>query len=581
MQSQPSFSSLGLSAPVLEAVKAEGYETPTPVQALAIPIVLAGKDLKASAKTGTGKTAAFALPIIQTIAERGERAEAGKPLALVLVPTRELAAQVGESFNAYGARTDLRAAVAYGGVGKAPQVAALAEGAEVLVATPGRLLDLAADGAVDLGRVRFFVLDEADRMLDMGFLPDMRRVFKLIPEERQTLLFSATMTDEIKDIASGILRSPESIAVDPPAAPADGIEQRVYYVEKERKRGLLIRLLAEGDLDRALVFTRTRHLANRLSRHLNAAGFPSEALHSDKSQSHRLRSLAAFKDGKLRVLVATDLAARGLDIDELPHVVNLDVPNEPETYVHRIGRTARAGASGTALSFCSPEERTFMADIERLLGRKVEELPVPEGLPFPPAREARQEREDDADGEADGRTAAEGPSSAAGPGTPEGAAGDGQREGGKSRSSRRRRAKKRAQEAAGGQNAADAPVAERGPKKQAQDGRKPVDGQRKGNTRNDEKRRDADRPRGDQGPKDRGRGPKPAGQGPRPSRFDREQRPDRGRDGRRPDGQRGGYDRQRDQRGGQKEPRKPLSDEEAWLKAQRDLNQPGIRPPGD
>jgi ATP-dependent RNA helicase RhlE len=575
MQSQTGFSSLGLSSALLEAVRAEGYETPTPIQALAIPLVLEGRDVQASAKTGTGKTAAFALPIIHRLAERGERAQAGRPLVLVLVPTRELAAQVGESFKAYGSRTEVRSAVAFGGVGKAPQAAALSGGIEVLVATPGRLLDLVSDGTADLGAVEVFVLDEADRMLDMGFLPDMKRVFKLLPEKRQTLLFSATLGGEVTDIAAGLLTSPESIAADPPASPADGVDQRVYYVEKERKRALLVRLLAEGDVDRALVFTRTRHLANRLSRHLSAAGFPSEALHSDKSQAHRLRVLSAFKEGKLRVLVATDLAARGLDIDELPHVVNMDVPNESETYVHRIGRTARAGSAGTAISFCCPEERDLMLDIERLLGKKVPEMPVPEGLPFPPPREDARASEGSGRRETPPREAEkaeEGGGAQTDP--PREGKGEGQERKREGRSGRRRNKKaKGEQRPDAGPGLATGPVSGPGPRLPAPEARdRPRPTERAFEKPQD---RNADRQRGNQDRPARG-----SPQGDRRGSDRMRQAPQNQNQGQ---NQRGSYGRRQDQspKGGRQEPRKPLSDEEAWLRAQRDSNQPGIRPPED
>ncbi|GEM_PF-760930 len=598
MRPNTDFSSLGLKPPLLKVLEERGYEYPTPVQAMAIPLILAGRDIKASAKTGTGKTAAFALPIIQALGTSGARAAPGRPLALVLVPTRELAAQVGDSFRAYGAKTSLRCAVAFDGVGKAPQAAALEAGADILVATPGRLLDLVADGAAFLDSVVVFVLDEADRMLDMGFINDMRKIFKMLPADRQTLLFSATLPAEVEEIAAGILRSPERVAADPPSAPADGIDQRIYYIEKERKRALLLHLLSAGGVDRALVFTRTRHLANRLARHLNQAGIAAEALHSDKSQGRRLKVLAAFKEGSIRVLVATDLAARGLDIDELPHVINMEIPNESQTYVHRIGRTARAGSRGTALSFCCPDEEAFVKDIESLIGARIAELPVPEGIPYPPPREEAEPRSQagtsvgsTADARPQDRRPREGAQAFA-------RAQDGQAldRGGPDevRRPKKKRRRSRKGQAKEGQ-------AERGqrPGDVRSERRQDLSADSQGRGRLREGREDVQPCQNAGSQKERQPKPQRPGQG-RDQRGDRQPRSFEGTVGRERQGQRGPRDRDgnrpaqrwNDERSkgrapqGHKashdtQPRQPLSDEEAWLKAQRDMNQPGIRPPED
>ncbi|MCC6557727.1 MAG: DEAD/DEAH box helicase [Polyangiaceae bacterium] len=379
------FSDLKLIDPLLRAVAAEGYDAPTPIQQQAIPPVLEGRDLLGCAQTGTGKTAAFALPILQRLSA-SPRSRAIR--ALVLAPTRELAAQIGERFEAYGQHLGLRTAVIFGGVGKGAQIAALRRGVDVLVATPGRLLDLCADRAVALGGVEHLVLDEADRMLDMGFIHDVRRVVAMLPARRQTLLFSATMPPDIRDLAGSVLHRPVEVAVAPIAATADRIEQRVFFVERSDKRALLEHLLGDGSIRRALVFTRTKHGANRVAEQLNRARIGAAAIHGNKSQNARERALADFKQGATRVLVATDIAARGIDIDDVTHVINYDLPNVAESYVHRIGRTARAGASGIALSFCDGEERAYLADIERLIRTR---LSVVEGHPhraaaWPPAR---------------------------------------------------------------------------------------------------------------------------------------------------------------------------------------------------
>ncbi|MBC8069997.1 MAG: DEAD/DEAH box helicase, partial [Deltaproteobacteria bacterium] len=380
------FDQLGLDAPILRAVKEAGYREPTPIQQQAIGPVLAGRDIVGCAQTGTGKTAAFALPILQRIdASAGDDP---KIRALVLTPTRELAAQIGESFKAYGKHLDLWHTVIFGGVAEGPQLRVLQEGVDILVATPGRLLDLYNRGKVDLRGVEIFVLDEADRMLDQGFLPDVKRVIAGLPKQRQNLLFSATMPPEIQALADQMLKDPVSVAVAPEGATtADNIQQRLYFVEKPDKPKLLLELLRGEGVNRTLVFSRTKHGANRVAENLERAGLRAAAIHGNKSQNARTRALDAFKKGELRVLVATDLAARGIDIDAVTHVINFDLPNIPETYVHRIGRTARAGNSGIALSMCDIEEREFLVDIERLLGRhidRVEHELSSRGAPPPP-----------------------------------------------------------------------------------------------------------------------------------------------------------------------------------------------------
>ena len=374
------FTQLGLIDPLANAVAAEGYVEPTPIQAKAIPYVLAGKDLLGLAQTGTGKTAAFALPILQRLATASPRAQRARPIrCLVLTPTRELAAQIGESFTTYGKHLPLRNAVIFGGVGMDAQKRALREGMDILVATPGRLLDLVGQKLVDFSPLEVFVLDEADRMLDMGFIHDVRKVIALLPRQRQTLFFSATMPREAQDLANNILKNPETVAVVPPATTAEKVDQEVFFVEKADKRALLVDVLRETAMRRVLVFSRTKHGANRIAEHLEKAGVHAEAIHGNKSQNARERALANFKAGRTRVLVATDIAARGIDIDDVTHVINFDVPEVPETYVHRIGRTARAGASGMALTFCEVEERADLRNIEKLTRQ---EIPVVEGHPY-------------------------------------------------------------------------------------------------------------------------------------------------------------------------------------------------------
>jgi ATP-dependent RNA helicase RhlE len=369
-----SFADLGLKPELLRAVDEKGYGVPTPIQAQAIPAVLAGGDVLAGAQTGTGKTAAFVLPILQKLGSPGGRA----PRALVLTPTRELAAQVAESARTYGRYVGIRTVVVFGGVSINPQIDALYHGCDLLVATPGRLLDLAEQGELDLRGVQCFVLDEADRMLDMGFIPAIRRVVKLLPAQRQNLMFSATYSDDIRQLAGRILRNPVSIEVSPRNATAERVDQQVYRVPKDHKRHLLAHLIDEGNWHQVLVFTRTKHGANRLSQQLESAGIRSSAIHGNKSQGARVRALADFKANKITALVATEVAARGLDIKELPHVVNYELPNVPEDYVHRIGRTARAGGSGCAVSLVSPDETPLLKDIERMLKRVLPVTALPQ-----------------------------------------------------------------------------------------------------------------------------------------------------------------------------------------------------------
>jgi ATP-dependent RNA helicase RhlE len=365
-----SFSDLRLADPLLRALAAKNYQTPTPIQCEAIPHLLAGRDLLGLAQTGTGKTAAFALPILQLLA--ATPAASGRGLrALVLTPTRELAIQIGDSFRAYGRHLPLKSTVVFGGVGQTPQVAALARGLDILVATPGRLLDLHGQGHVRFDRLRFLVLDEADRMLDMGFLRDVQKIIALLPTERQTLLFSATMPDAIAKLAARILKAPVRVEVTPAASTVERVEQRVIFVDSAAKSALLTDLLRDEGISRALVFARTKHGANRIAIRLVRDNINAEAIHGNKSQSARQRALEGFRKGRVRVLVATDIAARGIDVDGVTHVINFDLPNEPESYVHRIGRTARAGASGVAVSLCDAGERTYLRDIEKLTRRRL------------------------------------------------------------------------------------------------------------------------------------------------------------------------------------------------------------------
>ncbi|MBL8380775.1 MAG: DEAD/DEAH box helicase [Burkholderiales bacterium] len=384
-----SFQNLGLSEPILRAVREQGYNEATPIQRQAIPAVLAGGDILAGAQTGTGKTAGFTLPILQRLSSDIRPSSPftrRAPRTLILTPTRELAAQVEESVRTYGKYVRLASTVVYGGVGINPQIAALKRGVDILVATPGRLLDLHEQRAADLSKIEILVLDEADRMLDMGFIHDIRRILALLPKKRQNLLFSATFSDEIRALADSLLNKPASIEVARRNATVDIIEQTVHPVDRNRKTELLTKLIRDGNWFQVLVFTRTKHGANRLAESLDAKGIPSLAIHGNKSQGARTRALSEFKSAKLQVLVATDIAARGIDIDELPHVVNFDLPNIPEDYVHRIGRTGRAGAGGSAVSLVCIDERVFLRDIERLIKREIPRVVVPGFEPDPNAR---------------------------------------------------------------------------------------------------------------------------------------------------------------------------------------------------
>ena len=374
------FNELNLSAPVLRAVAQAGYESPSPIQAAAIPPVLAGRDLMGCAQTGTGKTAAFALPMLDRLTASAPRKK-GAIRALILTPTRELALQIGESFEAYGKYLTLRSTVIFGGVGQAPQVAALKKGVDILIACPGRLNDLVGQGLLDLSNIEIFVLDEADRMLDMGFVHDVKKVIAKLPRQRQNLMFSATMPKEIEQLAAGILHDPAFVKVDPVSSTVERIQQSLYFVEKGNKKFLLPWLIKnlKPEVVNALVFSRTKHGADKIAKDLNKQGIPAAAIHGNKSQTARVTALEDFKAGKTRVLVATDIAARGIDISELSHVFNYDLPEVPETYVHRIGRTARAGADGTAVSFCAPEEKEYLAGIEKLNRRQI---PVVSGHPW-------------------------------------------------------------------------------------------------------------------------------------------------------------------------------------------------------
>jgi len=368
-----SFETLGLKPELLRAVADKGYTVPTPIQLEAIPAILAGKDVLAGAQTGTGKTAGFTLPILQKLGARGAR----NPRALVLTPTRELAAQVAQSITDYGKYVDLRTQVIFGGISEKPQIDRARHGCDILVATPGRLLDLCEQRAVSLAEVQIFVLDEADRMLDMGFIRDIKRILKMLPAQRQNLMFSATYSDDIRDLSKQFLRNPAQLQVTPRNATADLVEQSAYRVPKDHKRHLLAHLITEGNWHQVLIFTRTKHGANRLTQQLERSGINAMAIHGNKSQNARVKALQDFKDNKITALVATEVAARGLDIKELPHVVNYELPNVPEDYVHRIGRTARAGSTGAAVSLVSPDELSYLRDIEKLLKRKIDFAETP------------------------------------------------------------------------------------------------------------------------------------------------------------------------------------------------------------
>jgi ATP-dependent RNA helicase RhlE len=375
-----SFEQLHLIAPIADALKKKGYTIPTPIQSQSIPVILKGKDLLGCAQTGTGKTAAFAIPILQTLylqKRSGERFEGIK--TLILTPTRELAIQINDSFEDYGHLTGLRHDVIFGGVSAVPQISALRRGVDILIATPGRLLDLINQRALSLRDIKIFVLDEADRMLDMGFIHDVRKVIALLPAKRQTLFFSATMPDEISGLAGSILTDPTKVSVTPVSSTAEKVEQAVYFVEKTEKRLLLTHLLKGQVAGRVLVFSRTKHGADKVAKDLNRSMIKAEAIHGNKSQNARQRALENFKTGNTRVLVATDIAARGIDVQDLEYVINYDLPNVPETYVHRIGRTGRAGASGKALSFCDREERVYLRDIHKVIKQNI---PVVKDHPY-------------------------------------------------------------------------------------------------------------------------------------------------------------------------------------------------------
>ena len=389
-----SFERLNLIAPIMKALETEGYTEPTPIQEQAIPPLLEGRDLLGCAQTGTGKTAAFALPILQGLFSEQRQGGRGRPIrALILTPTRELAIQIGESLDAYGRNLNLTNAVIFGGVSQHPQTRALENGVDILVATPGRLLDLIQQKYVKLQHVRFFVLDEADRMLDMGFLPDVRRVIAQLPSKRQTLLFSATMPPEISALANSLLTKPVRVEVTPVSSTVDAIEQAVYFVGKKEKKHLLIHLLKDRSIISALVFTRTKYGADKVAKELVRAGIQAQAIHGNKSQTARQVALSNFKERKTRVLVATDIAARGIDVEELSHVINFELPNVPETYVHRIGRTGRAGLGGVALSLCDEEEKAYLKDIQKLIGRSI---PVVEDHPYPLGSYEQEENLDSA-----------------------------------------------------------------------------------------------------------------------------------------------------------------------------------------
>lgn len=391
------FNDLKLKPAILKALSEENYTTPTPIQEQAIPVVLAGRDLFGCAQTGTGKTAAFSLPMLQLLSDQQKPPGKRRPIrSLVLTPTRELAIQIYDNVRAYGRHVDIRSIVIFGGVSQKPQEEALARGTDIVIATPGRLIDLMNQGFIDLSHVQILVLDEADRMLDMGFVHDVKRIIAKVPQKRQTLLFSATMPTEITKMVQTILVNPAKVEVTPVSSTAERIEQCVYLVDKGNKQTLLLDLLRDKNITSALVFTRTKHGADRVVRHLAKAGVSSAAIHGNKSQNARQNALAGFKNGTTRILVATDIAARGIDIDELPYVINFNLPNEPETYVHRIGRTGRAGLSGIAISLCEEEELPYLRDIQKLIGKKIPEVkghPYPLGsAPSEPKEEGERQR---------------------------------------------------------------------------------------------------------------------------------------------------------------------------------------------
>ncbi len=374
------FDNLNLIQPILDAIKRENYTNPTPIQAQAIPAVLEGRDIIGCAQTGTGKTAAFAIPIIQNIKLHHNSEQGRKAIkALIVSPTRELAIQIGEKFAAYGKTTSLKHAVIFGGVKQFHQVRALKGGVDIVVATPGRLLDLMNQGFINLGNLKILTLDEADRMLDMGFINDIKKILTKVPKKRQTLFFSATMPDAIRKLSQSILTNPVKISISPVNPSGENITQELYYVEKGNKKSLLIHVLEKNSISSALIFTRTKHGADKITKQIKMSGIRAEAIHGNKSQNYRQRALKNFKEKKTTVLVATDIASRGIDIDELSHVINYEIPNEPETYVHRIGRTGRAGARGIAISFCDQAEQSYVRDINKLINKSI---PVMTDHPF-------------------------------------------------------------------------------------------------------------------------------------------------------------------------------------------------------
>ena len=384
------FEDLHIIEPILKALKEEGYEQPTPIQEKSIPLLQRGNDILASAQTGTGKTAAFSIPILQHLFEDRPKGNNRKIHALILTPTRELALQIGKSFTTYGKYTGIKNTVIFGGVNQRPQEDALRKAPEVLIATPGRLIDLMNQGIVHLRDIKYFVLDEADRMLDMGFIHDIRKVIAQLPAKRQSLFFSATLPNNIVNLSKTILTNPKKVEVNPVSSTAETIQQYLYYTNKDHKKDLLFHILQNPEMDQVLIFSRTKHGADRIARNLEKKKIKAAAIHGNKSQNQRQKALGQFKDKQIRVLVATDIAARGIDIDKLQHVINYDIPNEPETYVHRIGRSGRAGENGVAISLCEPEENAYLRDIEKLINLKV---PVVKDNPFPQTDKPMNDKE--------------------------------------------------------------------------------------------------------------------------------------------------------------------------------------------
>ncbi len=365
------FSGLKLAQPILRAIADEGYTNPTPIQAKSIPPLLEGRDLLGVAQTGTGKTAAFALPLLQRLGKNAGKPHSRHPQALILAPTRELATQIGDAIKTYGRQLRLRSAVVFGGTSIRPQIKSMIHGVHIVIATPGRLIDLMNQGFVQLDQIETFILDEADRMLDMGFIHDVRKITAALPKHRQTVFFSATMPKTVSGLADTLLLNPVKVAVTPEATTAEKVKQRVFYVAKDKKRDLLTHLMADEHIKRVLIFTRTKHRADRITRHLQRGGIEAAAIHGNKAQNARQRALKGFREGAIRALVATDIAARGIDVDGVTHVINFELPNEPESYVHRIGRTARAGATGMAFSMCDPEEFAYLKDIEKTIRQNI------------------------------------------------------------------------------------------------------------------------------------------------------------------------------------------------------------------